>query len=352
MNHLIEHISNLIKEIEVSLGLDWRFSYLSVTRARGGGGAVGLSSKEVFDALRERLGDIPIEPMPHGLFRAGTEENGVTVQLIQPPAERRLWTMSSVADVRREPSHAAELVSQLIMGESAGALGLEGDWYLALLEDGYHGWIRSWYVRDAGAEEIASYRARINAQVGANIAYIRESPDGGSIPVSDLTAGTRIVAALAAGGYRRVLLPGGREGFAPERDLEELTEPPVTQRDRIIGRAKRFIGINYLWGGATSKGFDCSGLVKRVFMMEGVELPRDSDRQALVGDPVGLDAALPGDLLFFGEGEPITHVAIYLGERRFIHAYGEVRINSLAADDPLFDPKLAGILRAVRRVIA
>ncbi|MCU0639288.1 MAG: C40 family peptidase, partial [Candidatus Krumholzibacteria bacterium] len=103
------------------------------------------------------------------------------------------------------------------------------------------------------------------------------------------------------------------------------------------------------------KGFDCSGLVKRVFLMEGIRLPRDASQQALIGAHVGAEnrgGAGPADLLFFGEGGRVTHVAISLGGGRFIHAQGEVRINSLGEDDPLFEEKLAGKLLFARSVIS
>lgn len=351
MNDLIDRISSLIKEIETSMDLDWRFSYVGVVRSERGECTIELSSGDLFEALPSRLAGIDIVRGAEGEFHAGHDDGKVTVRLLRPSEGRRLWALSSVADIRREPSHTSELVTQAIMGEDAGVLKLDGDWYLVVLPDGYNGWVRSWYVQQTGTDDITRYRERTNVLVGANITYVRESADHESLPVTDLVAGTAVSADEAAGGFRRVLLPGGREGFTPERDLEGIAEPVEPLRERIISRAMRFVGIPYLWGGTSAKGFDCSGLVKRVYLMEGVELPRDSDRQALVGKEVQLEESAPGELLFFGEGEAITHVAIYLGGKRFIHAYGEVRINSLAEKDPLFEPKLAGNLRMIRRVI-
>ncbi len=129
----------------------------------------------------------------------------------------------------------------------------------------------------------------------------------------------------------------------------DRTGPP--SREAIVGRAERYLGIPYIWGGTSPKGFDCSGLVKRVFGMEGVELPRDTDRQALAGREAPVGEARPGDLLFFGEGEPVSHVAIALDGGRFIHSYGEVRVNSLLPDDSLFEPKLAASVRFARVIL-
>jgi uncharacterized protein YgiM (DUF1202 family) len=348
MSDLIERIEKRIKEIEASLGLDWRSSYVNVTQSDRSGGIIEVSSRDLFEALSHQL----VEGAgPEGEFQIEHMQDRVTVRLLAPLADERLWVATSVADVRREPSHTSELVSQAVMGEDAAILRREGDWYLIVMGDGYHGWMRSWYALEASSKQISAYRNKANAMVIANVAYVRESAAPDSMPVTDLVAGTCIEVDEVMGGYRRAVLPSGKQGFAPETDIIELKGRGEPSRDRIISRAMRFIGIPYLWGGTTTKGFDCSGLVKRVYQMEGIELPRDSDQQALVGEQVVIEDALPGELLFFGEGEKITHVAIYLSDKRFIHAYGEVRINSLLEEDELFEPKLAPNLRIIRRII-
>lgn len=90
--------------------------------------------------------------------------------------------------------------------------------------------------------------------------------------------------------------------------------------DAIVQQSTNYLGVPYLWGGTDpSKGLDCSGFVQRVHRDLGIELPRVSQDQARGGQPVAsLDEARPGDVLVFGQ--PVNHVAIYLGEGRMIHA--------------------------------
>jgi cell wall-associated NlpC family hydrolase len=98
---------------------------------------------------------------------------------------------------------------------------------------------------------------------------------------------------------------------------------PTAAASRVLNTADRYVGVPSVWGGNTPNGFDCSGFTKYVFAKNGVTLPRTSREQARVGDAVPLDygAMLPGDILLFAEpGEAVSHVAIYVGSGRIIHA--------------------------------
>jgi len=97
-------------------------------------------------------------------------------------------------------------------------------------------------------------------------------------------------------------------------------------RDEIVRTAESFIGVPYLWGGNDADtGFDCSGLTMTVYQLNGLDLPRSSREQAEVGSPVTQNQLSKGDLVFFriqGKGK-VSHVGIYAGDNRFIHAPGK-----------------------------
>lgn len=78
----------------------------------------------------------------------------------------------------------------------------------------------------------------------------------------------------------------------------------------------------YLWGGTVGPNFDCSGLVQTAFAAAGIRLPRDSYQQEAFVDAIALDQLRPGDLLFFGLGDRPNHVALFLGEGKYIHSSG------------------------------
>ena len=107
-------------------------------------------------------------------------------------------------------------------------------------------------------------------------------------------------------------------------------------RERIVFTAKNFLGLPYRWGGTSPKeGFDCSGLTMTAYRLNGYQLPRTSREQFKAGNPIATDALRPADLVFFATRtqKGVSHVGIYIGEGRFIHAPGrgkKIRIDSLS----------------------
>jgi len=107
------------------------------------------------------------------------------------------------------------------------------------------------------------------------------------------------------------------------------------QMEDIIAESFKLKGVPYLWGGMTSKGVDCSGLVRISYLMNGILLPRNASQMVQCGEEVSLDDLRRGDLVFFGtpakDGKPqkVTHVGIYIGNGRIIHSSHHVRVNSL-----------------------
>ena len=114
-------------------------------------------------------------------------------------------------------------------------------------------------------------------------------------------------------------------------------ESPEISRDSVVRLARAQLGRRYLFGGTTPAGFDCSGFLKYLMRAMGVELPRTAAQQAQAGVEIPRDPRLlrPGDILTFGRGNRVTHVGMYIGDGKYIHASsGAGRIVESRLDRP------------------
>jgi cell wall-associated NlpC family hydrolase len=132
-----------------------------------------------------------------------------------------------------------------------------------------------------------------------------------------------------------LVIPLGCSTLPPESPQAE-TEPVGEQRAEALLQALLSLGLDYRYGGRTPEtGFDCSGLVAHVFREAyGIQLPHNALAQSKYGRKVGLAELRAGDLVFYNTlGRPFSHVGIYLGDGRFLHAPktgAQVRVESIS----------------------
>jgi hypothetical protein len=117
-------------------------------------------------------------------------------------------------------------------------------------------------------------------------------------------------------------------------------------RNAIVATAQRFLGLPYAWGASSPhKGFDCSGLTMAVYKLNGLSLPRSSREQYKTGISVKKSRLLKGDLVFFAtsRGRKVSHVGIYAGNNKFIHAPGyNKHICTESLSNPYFRERYVG----------
>lgn len=180
---------------------------------------------------------------------------------------------------------------------------------------------------------------------------------------SRLLSATALAAASSAAAQSSAPAKAGKPlAKAPVEALAERGANPrgpfaklsAVQRDSIIEHTRALLGTRYKWAGERpERGLDCSGFVKYVFAKLGVELPHSSRELAKLGGSITKDTAemQPGDLLVFGRGKRISHVAIYVGDGFMIHASSAFR---RVVETPVERYRPAGGLqwKGVRRVIA
>ncbi len=225
----------------------------------------------------------------------------------------------SFIPVRREPSETAELVTQILFGETFVVLKKEKKWAQIKMDfDGYEGWIDAKLIVSMAKTEYELWK---NADAWmVSTPKIKIVKDGSSSPMV-ISAGSRIV----FNGHERNNFSIGKNDYFISGQI------PSNKELGIREVAASLLHTPYLWGGRSFFGIDCSGLSQIVYKISGVKLPRDAYQQIELGDNVSfVEEARVGDLAFFDNEEGnIVHVGICLGGGKIIHAYGEVRIDSI-----------------------
>jgi len=266
----------------------------------------------------------------------------------------------SVAQLRRNPDVIHEIISQAMLGTEVRILKIEDRfWAYCQLDDDYLGWMMITSIAMGDSSFIEQWRAKNKLIVTVNYGQIWEQRKENTISVSDVVRGNLLINRGKKRGWYHVELPDGRVGYirsdlvTEEKKYNAHLQPTP---ESLINLAYQFIGIPYLWGGRSTKGFDCSGFTQTIYKLNGVSLPRDANMQVKVGQPVALDDSLKkllaGDLLFFGKDmDHITHVGMYIGNGEFIHADGWVHIKSFNPKDGNYSGFRRRGLQAARRIL-
>ena len=195
------------------------------------------------------------------------------------PAVEKASCIKPFVALRDKPKASSEQHTQVLFADPVDVVDQSNGWAKVVLADGYEGYIET----EALGEPLPKERAHV------------------------------VVVPQAADRYMGTWLP------APGL----RTEPLAAARRKASGEAiaeaaLMFLGTSYEWGGLTSEGIDCSGLVQAVHRRFGLLLPRNSDQQEEAGREVSLRSAQPGDLLCYGD-----HVAIALEGGEIVHSSKE-----------------------------
>lgn len=192
----------------------------------------------------------------------------------------------SKVNMRTGPGTSYQAIGKSSQGDLAYIIGINKQWYKVIWGDEIC-YIRSDYLtlKEAPYENRASAKSPLFFRRGAST--------GTPVSVSALKKSNNYIAGNTS-----------------------------SKADKIVATAKKYIGVPYVWGGESPKGFDCSGYVQYVFKMHSISLNRTTETQYKHGSYVSKSNLKPGDLVFFQNTyrAGISHVGIYIGNGQFIHA--------------------------------
>ncbi len=323
-----ERLPHYIDFFRSELGNDNRLCAFHVTAKIGNSGGVELRGFTEFPETRtalvkflrvlgfkvdDRMESLPSAGLGHEIFGLVTAAHSICYD--QPTGRQR-------------PEN------DCLIGEPLYVLREDNGHLLVHSGEGYLGYVRSQNVRRVDAAEFAKYldgkRVRIKSDQKVGELMI---PAGASLKLLNSDDQTTTVE-----------LPTGQQVKLPAASCE-MHRDTAADIEKIVAKGKQVLGTHYLWGGKTSEGIDCSGLVQTSYLAAGVHLPRDAYQQFYVGQlsatrwhTAGLRR---GDTLYFlGDDGKIRHTGIYLGGDHYMHAVMPVaRINSFNPNDKDYDAK-------------
>jgi cell wall-associated NlpC family hydrolase len=240
------------------------------------------------------------------LWKAPNLYRAIDRPSVTNPADPAAWSrnLATTADRVWLDSHVQ---TQALYGQQVTILATRGGWAEVAVDDepdpknphGYPGWLPLRQLKPA-LDDSGSYLV-----VRARTATLRVA--GRTL---HLSYGTRLPRISG----NRVRTPDG------DGTIAGAAPPLAPSNESIIAQGERFLGTHYLWGGLSSWGFDCSGLIWDLYRAHGLTIPRDADPQMHHGTPIARSALERGDLLFFGTNGYADHVSIYLGNDRQLEA--------------------------------
>ena len=224
-----------------------------------------------------------------------------TIKKIIENMNKWFLTKVGVAPVYSKPSFKSEYLTELVLGENCSVTSETENWLFIVTEDGYEGYINKFYGKISSKKRVSTFCVSSPNSEG----FFSNQYPFGSMVKNEIIGASKI-----------------------KNDFDKKLVIPI---------AKQLIGIPYKWGGKSSLGFDCSGLVHSVFKVCGMKIPRDSAPQLdyFRNKKISMSDAKPGDLHFFGKEETVTHVGFSLGGSGILHAYGYVKEEDIKTNNLL-----------------
>ena len=237
---------------------------------------------------------------------------------ISPPGLVRTWIAAMT--VAQKQGLVGRIETQALYGTEVTVTSESKGWSHVVIPSqptprdrrGYPGWIPTWQLTSRHPKSTSSY-----ATVTSPTTWVRSvSAAPRTTLILEVSYDTRLPVVGSNSSSIEVSLLDGRQGYVLRKNVSVHAVHAFLKATpgAVISESKKFLGLQYLWGGTSGFGFDCSGFTYSVFQVLGVTIPRDAAPQAAHGVPVQRQNLRPGDLVFFRNGSGVVvHVAIFIG---------------------------------------
>lgn len=237
-------------------------------------------------------------------------------------------------NIREKASTDAKVVGKMTNHAACEILAIEGDW-VKISSGSAEGYVKSEYlVTGEEAKNIAVEEAKFMATVTTDTLRVRKQATTESSTLSTVSKDEDFVIVEVLDGWVKIEVDD-YEGYVSSdyvttdmklktgHTMKELRYGDGVSNTRIdlVNYALQFVGNRYVWGGTSlTRGIDCSGFTMRIYQKFGISLPHYSGSQPAYGKKISRSEIRPGDLIFYGNGRRINHVAIYIGNGQIVHA--------------------------------
>lgn len=266
------------------------------------------------------------------LWTKPTSPRSIDAPALRNPVDLEAWNKAlKTTQLRRDLTGLTQ--TQALYGDAVTVLETKGTWSKVSVTrqpepgstKGYRAWVPTIQLVKNDRFTTQTGDAAV-ATVTVKQAALRETPGGAGKPTVTVPLNTELPALASTDDEVRVGLPNGAMAWVKSSDVDVRTqgEPVATPTGAdLVKTAKQFLGLRYLWGGASASGFDCSGFTYSIYRAHGITIARDADPQSTGGTSVKTANLKPGDLLFFaqpgGTGK-VHHVGMYVGGGKMIHS--------------------------------
>ena len=296
----------------------------------------GLSQAldEYFAAVSKRTVSVSYEMK---VARIASEEVAARSAALEPYEHLGIVVVDNYLNVREKPSLDGRIIGKMLNYSACNILETLNGWYY--IESGeVTGYISAEYVVTGDeAVKLAMEDAKLRAAVNTEALNVRKGPSVESEILTQITTNERYEVLEVLDGWVKISLSSYEVAYVAAEYVEvgySLVEAikfePVSEatlfRQNVVNYALQFLGNPYVWGGTSlTRGADCSGFVQSVLANYGIWVPRVSRQQAGAGVAVNSQTLKPGDLVFYGTGGVVNHVAMYIGNGQIVHAISESR---------------------------
>jgi beta-lactamase class A len=241
--------------------------------------------------------------------------------------------IKDIAPLKEKPEKNSQCADEVLMGMMVEVLENLGEWLYVKTHDNYTGYMNREHLE---IDKQGQWKVCRKYFIIAAFADIQSQPGYTANTIMTIPRGAQIgLTGKSEDKWLEVVLPSEEQGWIREEVLlKHNTEKGNILRQAIVDTALLYKGTPYRKGGKSPMGIDCTGLSSMTYILNGINIPRAAEDQMKFMKRIERRQSKPGDLLFFQD-----HVAIYIGEDKFVHATGRdafVKINSLNKDSSLY----------------